>query len=272
MISLPLRRFGFRSFVFVLLGALALGFSGCATAPVTYRTRTDLEPRLAVMRTVQAAPLDIEVEEISAGGGTEKHDELTERVGKNIVTALTSAHRLTPAPATADFEVGAVRGELNEVQALLRAITLNHMMPFGGPLVPQGYSQGALSYNVGPIDGIANALGCDAVLFIFVRDQYSTGGRKAVMALTMLAGAAAGVAITPAMGVTAASAALVQRDGTVLWFNHFGAAGLDLRTPKAAADWVAKLMDGLAPILARASTERRPVVVPVAAPASVPEA
>jgi hypothetical protein len=47
------------------------------------------------------------------------------------------------------------------------------------------------------------------------------------------------------MGVTSSSAALVARDGTVLWYNQLGAAGLDLRTPNAAAEWVKRLLAGL---------------------------
>lgn len=248
--SFPMTERLLRSLDRLWLGIAAvavLGFAGCASAPVTYKTRPDTVARAAVLQAVRSAPLDISVQEISAGGSAEKHDELTTLVGKNITDAVAGTQRLTLAELSADFDTGPVRAELDEVRALLRAITLNDAMPFG-PAPPSERRNPSMTYQVGRIDRLADALGGDAVLFVFVRDQYSTGGRKAVMALAMIAGAAAGVAVTPAMGVTSSSAALVERDGTVLWFNNIGAAGLDLRTASGATAWVGKLLSGLPPL------------------------
>lgn len=253
--------------------SLALGllvFSGCGTAPVTYKARAELAASVASFRAVKPAPLDIAVHEISAGGGTEKHDELTSLVGRNVTQAIAQSHGLAFTAAGADLETGPARAELDEVQALLRAIRLNDAMPYGA-MAPPDRTARPLTYQVGRIDRLADALGGDAVLFVFVRDQYSTGGRKAVMALAMIAGAAAGVAITPAMGVTASCAALVSRDGTVLWFNHLGAAGLDLRTPPAATDWVKRLLAGLPPLPAAANPPVSSPNEPAQAPAKTSE-
>jgi hypothetical protein len=231
-----------------------LGFTGCGTVPVTHKTRSDAAARLAEIHAVRAAPLDIEVEQITAGGLHEKNDDLTTLVGKNISTALWATHAFKADGTGMDLP-DVARAELDEVQALLRAITANDAMPFG-PFVPAERARNPqpLTYQVGRIDRLANALGTDAVLFLFVRDQYSTGGRKAVMALAMVAGAAAGVAVTPGMGMTVSSAALVDRDGTVLWFNELGAAGLDLRLISAASEWTKRLMTGLPALPADAAT------------------
>jgi hypothetical protein len=238
---------------------------------VTYKTRPDTVTRVAALQAVRPAPLDISVQEISAGGSTEKHDELTALVGRNITDAVASAQRLTLANLGADFDTGPARAELDEVQALLRAITLNDAMPFG-PAAPAERRATPMTYQVGRIDRLADALGGDAVLFVFVRDQYSTGGRKAVMALAMIAGAAAGVAVTPAMGVTTSSAALVERDGTVLWFNNIGAAGLDLRTASGATGWVNKLLAGLPPLATGSVAPANATPVAAEAPANGPKA
>ncbi|MBI5690948.1 MAG: hypothetical protein HZC55_12740 [Verrucomicrobia bacterium] len=219
--------------------------AGCASAPVTHRARPEAAGVVAAMRAVRPAPLDIAVHEISAGGTTEKHDELTSLVAKNITGAIAQSQSLAFQPLGTDADAGPARAELEDVQALLRVIGLNEAMPLGAATPPSQRPSRALDFQVGRIDRLADALQVDAVLFVFVRDQYSTGGRKAVMALAVLAGAAAGVAITPAMGVTSSSAALVARDGTVLWYNQLGAAGLDLRTPNAAAEWVKRLLAGL---------------------------
>jgi hypothetical protein len=236
-------------------GAALLGVTGCGTAPATYKIRADTPARVAGIQAVRAAPMDIEVDQITAGGLKEKSDDLTLLVSKNIATAVVDAHGLDPAAIHPDLYSGPARAELDEVQALLRAIAANDAAPFGINVpADRARAPQPLTYQVGRIDRIANALGTDAVLFLFVRDQYSTGGRKTVMAIAMIAGAAAGVAIAPAMGVTVSSAALVDRDGTVLWFNELGAAGLDLRDASHAAAWAKRLMAGFPTLPAGAAT------------------
>lgn len=219
--------------------ATALWFSGCATAPVTYRTRTDAAELASKLTSVNGAPLDISVEQISAGGSTEKHDELTALVGTNVTSAFAKNHGYTLSAPGPEWQAPELRQELEEVQALLRAIYITT-----GGIYRAQPAPAAFDHRVGRIDRIADALRSDAVLFVLVRDQYSTGGRKAVMVLGMLAGAAAGVAIAPPMGLTASCAALVDRDGRILWLNNLGAAGLDLRNPANADNWVKRLMDG----------------------------
>jgi hypothetical protein len=85
----------------------------------------------------------------------------------------------------------------------------------------------------------------DALLFVFVRDSYATAGRKALAVLGVLTAGFTGVAIIPQMGSTVASAALVERDGTVLWFNLNGAATGDLRQMPGATNTAKALLAGL---------------------------
>lgn len=65
-----------------------------------------------------------------------------------------------------------------------------------------------------------------------------------MLALSFIGAALTGVAIIPPMGSTAMSAALVDRDGTVIWFNH-ALGGGDPRTPDGARALVRSLLAGL---------------------------
>lgn len=225
------------------IGLLLLLESGCATAPVTHVTHPAASARMTGYDHVTLVPPDIEIQQVSAGGVAEKHDEWTALVGNNLAKAITAQTGYKVITA-GDVPSGPVGEECEEVYALLRALTVNHMLPVG-VLNRTPPAQRKLDYQIGPIDRITDAANSDVVLFVIARDQYSTAGRKAVMALMMVAGAAAGVGIVPPMGVSVASAALVERDGTVLWFNVQATPGTDLRKSGTAGSWVKSLLAGL---------------------------
>lgn len=83
----------------------------------------------------------------------------------------------------------------------------------------------------------------DYALFIFLRDQYETGGRLAMK----LAVAVFGVATMPA--TQQGFAALVDLDtGDIVWFNRLFATTGDLREPEPARDAIDLLLAG-SPIL-----------------------
>jgi hypothetical protein len=69
----------------------------------------------------------------------------------------------------------------------------------------------------------------------------------------VLAGAVTGVVVIPAGGSTLNSAALVERDGTVLWFNCAQGGG-DLRTAEGAGNTTRTLLAGLPGAKAAAAT------------------
>lgn len=83
----------------------------------------------------------------------------------------------------------------------------------------------------------------DYALFIFLRDQYETGGRIALR----LAVAALGVVTRPAMQWGFAS--LVDLDnGDIVWFNQLASTVGDLRELKPARDAMDSLLEG-SPVL-----------------------
>jgi hypothetical protein len=221
--------------------AVLLNFAGCATAPVTQLTHASAPARVAGLHTVVVAPLDAELSELTAGGIAERRDDWTEQAAKNLATALSEeAHWPAPPPPAPDRSQ-ALRAETEDVQALLRAITLNHLsrhvpspVAFPNP-IPE-----TLTYQTGSLEQHA-AVGCDAALFVLVRDSYATAGRKALLVLGVLSAGVTGVALIPNMGADITSAALVDRDGTVLWFNYQLGGG-DPRTLEGAREVAKKLL------------------------------
>lgn len=77
-------------------------------------------------------------------------------------------------------------------------------------------------------------------LFVFVRDSYASGGRKAMMAVGLLLGV--GVSLGQQIGF----ASLVDLDdGRVVWFNLLSSQTGDLRDAEGAKASVMKLLDGV---------------------------
>lgn len=107
---------------------------------------------------------------------------------------------------------------------------------FGVPLPHKGK---AFDWTLGP--GV-RALDPEAryALFVFVRDSYASGGRKAMMAVGLLLGV--GVSLGQQIGF----ASLVDlNDGRVVWFNLLSSQTGDLRDAEGARAAVAKLLDGV---------------------------
>jgi hypothetical protein len=227
--------------LFVLLAFVVALFSGCATTPVTYKVHDSAATRAPALRQVVIAPIDAELAELTAGGVLEPRAEWTETAAKNLSAAFSTE---TGFNAVAPTEP-ATRAELEEVQSLLRAITINRfsaVVPGGAPPFPA--AAGPLNYNTGSLAQQARDHNADAILYLFIRDSYATAGRKSLIALSVLGAALTGVAIVPAMGSTAMSAALVDRDGTVLWFNH-SLGGHDPRQPEGARALARQLLAGM---------------------------
>lgn len=220
-------------------------FTGCATTRVTYKTHANAAQHIPKLHVVVIAPPDAELSELSAGGVTELRDDWTREAARNISEALGSATGWHASAALTSEQTTELRAEQQDVQALLRAITLNHIMgQFPGPNQLPAQKDNQLTYNTGPLTHHAKLLGDDAVLFVFMRNSYATAGRKALAVLGVLSAGFTGVAIIPSMGVDVSSAALVENDGTVLWFNQILGGG-DPRTPEGARELVKHLLDGL---------------------------
>lgn len=99
----------------------------------------------------------------------------------------------------------------------------------------------ALDWTLGPgVQVLRDHYGGDYALFVYVRDSYSSGSRKALM----LGAAMLGVAI-PGGQQTGFASLVDMRTGQIVWFNFLASATGDLRTDKPAAATVDALLKGL---------------------------
>lgn len=227
-----------------LMGVLVSLFAaGCATSRATFKVHPEATSRVARAGQVAVVPVDAELSELTAGGILEPRMEWTATARRNLIAALAAETGFTPAElASAPLEASA---ELEAVQALLRALTVHRMSSaISGRNDPFAENNQTLSYHTGELQHLAAAIGTEAVLFVFIRDSFASAGRKSLIALSVVGAALTGVAIVPQMGSTSMSAALVARDGTVLWFNH-SLGGHDPRTPEGARALVRDLLKGL---------------------------
>lgn len=234
-----LRSATFLACVFFACFALFLG--GCATAPSSHKVSSGAAAKLEALPHVTLASLDIEVSELSAGGVREVRDEWTSQVRSNLIAALTAPGRIK---VSRDLNP-AEQAELDDAAALLRVLAISRFAGFiDPPQLQRAWQTQPLDFNLGRIDRLCDAASSEMVLLVFVRDSYATAGRKSLAVLGVLAGAVTGVMIVPQMGTTQLCAALVERDGDVLWFSALAAGTGDLREASGAAAAAKNLMTG----------------------------
>jgi len=220
-----------------LIAALALSLlaAGCFHAK-PYLARPDYQAALKKVRTVGLVRPYVKVYELDAGGTDTLKDEWSELGKKNVAAGLTrafgakgmKAKLVEPAPDTRD--------EIEEVRLLYEAVV-------SGIFDSQRFyfesKRDAFDYTVGPVGRLLDRYGVDALVLSFGRDEISTGGRKALAAVSALF-------THVRSGYTVASIAIVDRQGRILWFNVRGGEGsFDLRDPESAAEVVDLLMRGL---------------------------
>lgn len=247
--SLPLNQR--RAIVRCSLIGLLLGLSfltGCKTvAPETYRTPPDVARMAPPPQNVAVAPLDVELAELTASGAVEMRVDWTDEAKANLIAAIRKRTQFEPRAPELASNVE-LQNELTEVGALVHLMNLNQLytrLPSAAAnSIPPSAATHSFDYNTGALTAHQEHYGEGAVLFIFLRESYATGGRKALAALGLVSAAFTGVYIAPAMGSTVATAALVDHDGTVLWLNQSTYAP-DLRTPEGIEILLNDLLRGL---------------------------
>jgi hypothetical protein len=232
----------------VLLSLLCVAAlaSACASTPVTHRMHAEFGTRFAGVRTAGLAPPDIKIYQLSAGGVRELKDDWSEAGKKNVVDALLNGLKARAVECKALDIDPDLKEEMQDVQALYEAVgtsVLLHMY-----LVPFPHKQRSFDYSVGPVAGILDRYRVDALIFVYGTDEISSGGRKALGVLGVLAAAAVGGVAVPQGGLTTMTIAVVDRSGTVLWFNVKGGRGaFDLRDPGSTSRLVQALLTDLPP-------------------------
>jgi hypothetical protein len=228
------------------LFAFAVLFSGCATTTtLPGRFHSDLNQRMGEIGTTAVLPPNITLNSLGAGGIAEKRDDWTDTARAHARAYLESkaARRivyLADLPARQEFA-----DELAEVQGLFRLIDLNLLLTYTPQMVVPPTAYQSFDFSVGSIDRICEAAGADALLLIGGVDDIFAADRKALAALALVAGAFTGVYMAPSSGEAHISAALIARDGTILWWNWVPGGIGDLRKPEGVQTTLDRLLSTL---------------------------
>jgi hypothetical protein len=224
-----------RLFFLIVLSFL---LSSCVTP--TTRSAPGLDELTPKVKTVYVLPISMDVYSVSAGGVLEERDDWCEEAETNVVRSvheeLDDETRIRFVFMSRDDIPPEEQDNLEETLALFDAVQasiVTHTYGVEANLFPEKIEN--FDYSLGPEIGRL-ADGADAILILDGVDYVSTGGRKALMASSMVVGALIGVVVVPAGGPTAMSAALVDTEtGDILWYHYKGSQGAhDLRDPASA--------------------------------------
>lgn len=221
-----------------LLAVLCLLCIAFGCAPKAYRAHPQLEVRAKNVNNPGLIRPDIDICELTAGGVRELRDDWCE-IGETCVLRAMVQDLREKEIRVKTLTVGKdIEKEMEDIQALYRAVSLSiHLHTYGPHLFPEKKKN--FEYSIGPIDTLLQKFGADALIFVYGFDEISTTGRKALQAVSIIAGAFTGVVIMPRSGITTLSIALVEESGTILWYCIKGSqGGYDLRKAKSASKLV----------------------------------
>jgi hypothetical protein len=226
-------RFNIKILSLICAGLL---ISACATAP-HHRSHPQLNTKIEKVKTITVIPLKIEVFQVSAGGVKEKMDEWSSQAKRNLLTAVEEELKIRPLLNVKSFPETLVsddrKSNLEQTNALFDAVNSSIIFHTYGP-PEQRFLEKITKFDYSLGSDVRELSGqTDALLFVRGEDNISTAGRKALQAGSLILGALVGVQVTPMLGITSVSLALVDANtGEMLWYNFHGSGGVDdLRNP-----------------------------------------
>ena len=234
--------------IFGLLGTLAV-LAGCAATPdasVHESIAGKAEQRMP--RKMLLLPADIRVHEISAGGVVEKVDDWTTSANNHAMKSVReiagskSLFEPKEIPALGEAE----KQVLDQHLALYELVAGSADFSKSGPFAPWRERAKNFDYTLGPgLKEFAERSDLDAAVIVIGSDYISSSGRKATMALGILAAALTGVAVVPAGGQAFVSVGVVDlRTGNLLWFATSRGQSSDLRQEQQVRAVLDKLFTG----------------------------
>ena len=233
------------------LGSLAAAavLAGCAVTPnasvhesIAGKTEQHMPRKMLLL------PADIRVHEISAGGVVEKVDDWTISASNHAMKSVReiagskSLFEPKEVPALADAE----KQVLEQHVALYELVAASADLSKSGPFAPWRERAKNFDYTLGPgLRELAERSDIDAAVIVIGSDYISSGGRKATMALGILAAALTGVAVIPVGGTAYVSVGVVDlRSGNLLWFATNRGQTDDLRQEQQVRAVLDKLFTG----------------------------
>jgi hypothetical protein len=249
------------------LGLACFLFTGCTSVVKwTGMSHGSAAGQMQQVHKVAVLPAQITINQLTAGGVSEKRDDWTESAmthARSILENLRPGSVIYLADLDSRPELA---DEIREVCALVDLIDTNFMV-FGLSPMAAPTAAGRFDFSVGSIDRILEAAGADALLVVDGVDEIFTADRKVLAAVSIIASAAlTGSVVAPGSGQAHVSAALIARDGTVLWWNFVGDGMIkDLRTADGVRATLQRLLEHLPPATPAPET---PAAAPIVAPAS----
>lgn len=238
----------FQSLAF-LMAVVALG--GCTTTLTESHTggaaAGDGVKLDAASARIVMMPLDIRVTELTAGGLEEPKADWTEAARTHVISGLNAAmgeRGLTLRPYRKPKDAKRVRRD-DQLEKLHSTV--------GGTILVHHYNQmnwlptkhGNMDWTLGATARqLGNDQNAEFALFVFLRDSYATGGRKAAMVASTIVSSLIGTPVAKA-GERIGFASLVDlRSGNIVWFNVLYSDSGDMREPEPARAVVDDLIAG----------------------------
>lgn len=237
---MKLRRHIFSYFVI----AFSLSFTSLIHAEDTdYRANPELSRLKKDIKTLGMIPPDIKVYELAAGGMLELRDDWSAQAKENSAKAIADSLKEKNVDIKSlPLDRTELQEEMDDVQALYRTVALCINWHTYG-MYPFPEKKKKFDYSVGPIEKILNAYGVDALIFVYARDEISTGGRKALNAAGIFVGIVTGAVYIPRSGITSMSVAVIDKSGTILWYNmQWSGGSYDLRDAGSASSFIQKIL------------------------------
>jgi hypothetical protein len=229
------------------IAAVALTLSACtATKQVA---DSAFSPPQGDYRVIVMQP-DISVGVLTAGGGFEHREDWTNQARLNVTNALAAQQ----SKRGGDMTIARTREQAGgDPQQLSELIWLHNAV--GHAIKVHKYSTLPLPTKKDKFDwtlgemavAYGRSTNYDYALFLHAQDSFSSGGRVALQALSML-GCGFGFCVMPVGGMQFAFASLVDlKTGQVVWFNTLAASTGDIRTPEGSQKMVDSLLDKMEP-------------------------
>lgn len=218
-----------------LVSVLGLVLANCTTSTKALLSEARTPSTNGAARVVLMAP-DIELSELSAGGVTEPNAAWTLKANSHVRSALTRVLREKNASLIPAGRNGPVATDLTKLHSAVGNTILLHKYL---PQLALPTKKDRFDWTLGPdAKALRRKYKADYALFVFMRDSYSSDGRKALMVVGALLGA------NVSGGRQVGFASLVDlRNGDIVWFNRLFSTTGDLREADPALVAVRSLLD-----------------------------
>ena len=214
-----------------------LYISGCAQTKVMQKQDYQIaEDSVSVV----LMPIDIQLSALTAGGVNEVRADWTATANRYISDALKRemvSHNdiLLPYKMPED---AAIRDKHTQIVKLHGAVGSTMLLYASAPAAIPPTKRDVFDWSLGhEVSTLRESTGADYGLFVYMRDSYSTAGRKAMIVASAILG------VNVQGGTQIGFSTLVDlRDGNVVWFNRLFSTTGDLRTESSANTAVRQLL------------------------------